>query len=97
MSFASPMFLWYFMPAVLTAVVLAPRSWRNGVVAAASLVFYAVGAGPTTLLLLTCMLINYVMGPALEPARPMLLAAGGPAHRELPAACPRTGQGHPGG
>jgi alginate O-acetyltransferase complex protein AlgI len=36
-------------------------------VAAASLVFYAVGAGPTTLLLLTCMLVNYVMGPALEP------------------------------
>ncbi len=67
MSFASPMFLWYFMPAVLAAVLIAPRSWRNGVVAAASLVFYAVGAGPTTLLLLACMLINYVMGPALEP------------------------------
>jgi alginate O-acetyltransferase complex protein AlgI len=67
MSFASPMFLWYFMPAVLAAVLLVPRSWRNGVVAAASLVFYAVGAGPTTLLLLTCMLVNYVMGPALEP------------------------------
>ena len=67
MSFASPMFLWYFMPAVLAAVLIAPRSWRNGVVAAASLVFYAVGAGPTTLLLLACMLVNYVMGPALEP------------------------------
>lgn len=67
MSFASPMFLWYFMPAVLAAVVVAPRSWRNGVVATASLVFYAVGAGPTTLLLLACMLVNYVLGPALEP------------------------------
>ncbi len=67
MSFASPMFLWYFMPAVLAAVLIAPRKWRNGVVAAASLVFYAVGAGPTTLLLLACMLVNYVMGPALEP------------------------------
>ncbi|MGH3694826.1 MAG: MBOAT family O-acyltransferase [Pseudonocardiaceae bacterium] len=67
MSFASPMFLWYFMPAVLAAVSIAPRNWRNGVVAAASLVFYAVGAGPTTLLLLACMLVNYVMGPALEP------------------------------
>jgi alginate O-acetyltransferase complex protein AlgI len=67
MSFASPMFLWYFMPAVLAAVVMAPRSWRNGVVATASVVFYAVGAGPTTLLLLACMLVNYVLGPALEP------------------------------
>jgi alginate O-acetyltransferase complex protein AlgI len=67
MSFASPIFLWYFMPAVLAAVVVAPRGWRNGVVATASLVFYAVGAGPTTLLLLACMLVNYVLGPALEP------------------------------
>jgi alginate O-acetyltransferase complex protein AlgI len=67
MSFASPMFLWYFMPAVLAGVLIAPRSWRNGVVAAASLLFYAVGAGPTTLLLLACMLVNYVLGPALEP------------------------------
>jgi alginate O-acetyltransferase complex protein AlgI len=67
MSFASPVFLWYFLPAVLAAVLLAPRSWRNGVVASASLVFYAVGAGPTTLLLLGCMVVNYLMGPALEP------------------------------
>ncbi len=52
MSFASPLFLWYFMPAVLAAVLLAPRSWRNGVIVVASLVFYAVGAGATTLLLL---------------------------------------------
>jgi alginate O-acetyltransferase complex protein AlgI len=67
MSFASPLFLWYFMPAVLAAVLLAPRSWRNGIVATASLVFYAVGAGPTTLLLLVCMVVNYLAGPALEP------------------------------
>jgi alginate O-acetyltransferase complex protein AlgI len=67
MSFASPMFLWYFMPAVLGAVLIAPRSWRNGIVAAASLAFYAVGAGPATLLLLACMVVNYVMGPVLEP------------------------------
>jgi alginate O-acetyltransferase complex protein AlgI len=67
MSFASPMFLWYFMPAVLAAVLIVPRSWRNGIVAAASLAFYAVGAGPATLLLLACMVVNYVMGPVLEP------------------------------
>ncbi|MGH3900136.1 MAG: MBOAT family O-acyltransferase [Pseudonocardiaceae bacterium] len=67
MSFASPLFLWYFMPGVLAAVLIAPRSWRNGVVATASLVFYAVGAGPTTLLLLGCMVVNYLVGPALEP------------------------------
>ncbi|MGH3796892.1 MAG: MBOAT family O-acyltransferase [Pseudonocardiaceae bacterium] len=67
MSFASPIFLWYFMPAVLAAVLIAPRSWRNGVVATASLVFYAAGAGPTTLLLLGCIVVNYLAGGALEP------------------------------
>ncbi|MGH3718741.1 MAG: MBOAT family O-acyltransferase [Pseudonocardiaceae bacterium] len=67
MSFASSMFLWYFMPAVLAAVLIAPRSWRNGIVATSGLVFYAVGAGSTTLLLLACMVVNYVMGPAVEP------------------------------
>ncbi len=67
MSFASPLFLWYFMPAVLVALLVAPRSWRNGIVATASLVFYAVGAGPTTLLLIGCMVVNYLLAPALEP------------------------------
>jgi alginate O-acetyltransferase complex protein AlgI len=67
MSFASPLFLWYFVPAVLTAVLIAPRGWRNGIVATASLAFYAVGAGATTLLLLACMVVNYLVGPALEP------------------------------
>jgi len=67
MSFATPLFLWYFMPAVLAAVLVAPRGWRNGIIAVASLVFYAVGAGSTTLLLLGCMVANYVVGPSLEP------------------------------
>ncbi|HEY2724505.1 MAG TPA: MBOAT family protein [Pseudonocardiaceae bacterium] len=67
MSFASPLFLWYFMPAVLAAVLIAPRAWRNGIIAVGSLVFYAVGAGPTTLLLLACMVVNFLAGPELEP------------------------------
>ncbi len=66
MSFASPLFLWYFMPAVLAAVLLAPRSWRNGIIVVASLVFYAVGAGATTLLL-GAIVVNYLVGPSLEP------------------------------
>jgi alginate O-acetyltransferase complex protein AlgI len=66
-SFASPLFLWFFTPLVLAAVLIAPRHWRNGVIAAASLLFYAAGAGPTTLLLLTCMVVNFAAGPSLEP------------------------------
>jgi alginate O-acetyltransferase complex protein AlgI len=67
MSFASPLFLWIFTPIVLTIVLLAPRSWRNGIIAVGSLAFYAVGAGATTLLLLLTMVVNYLAGQALEP------------------------------
>jgi alginate O-acetyltransferase complex protein AlgI len=66
-SFASPLFLWFFLPLVLGAVLLAPRHWRNGIIAVASLVFYAVGAGATVLLLLVTMAINFFVGQSLEP------------------------------
>ena len=66
-SFASPLFLWFFLPLVLVAVVTLPRTWRNGIVAAASLMFYATGAGSTTLLLLGCMVVNFVAGRVVEP------------------------------
>jgi alginate O-acetyltransferase complex protein AlgI len=67
MSFASPLFLWFFTPVVLAAVLLCPRSWRNGIIAVASLFFYAVAAGADTWLLLVAMVVNYVLGPFLEP------------------------------
>jgi alginate O-acetyltransferase complex protein AlgI len=67
MSFASPLFLWYFLPVVLAAVLAVPRRWRNGVIAVASIVFYAVGAGATTLLLLSLIVVNFAVGPWLEP------------------------------
>ncbi|SFP52905.1 alginate O-acetyltransferase complex protein AlgI [Amycolatopsis arida] len=67
MSFVSPLFLWYFMPAVLLAVLVLPRSWRNGIVAVGSLIFYASGAGAFTLLLLLCMVVNFAAGPWLQP------------------------------
>ncbi|MFD2417519.1 MBOAT family O-acyltransferase [Amycolatopsis pigmentata] len=69
MSFVSPLFLWYFLPALLVAVLVLPRSWRNGVVAVGSLVFYACGAGAFTFLLLACMVVNFVAGTVLEPQR----------------------------
>jgi alginate O-acetyltransferase complex protein AlgI len=67
MSFASPLFLWIFTPIVLGLILLCPRSWRNGIIAATSLVFYTVGAGPTVILLLVAMAVNYVAGQMLEP------------------------------
>ncbi|MCP2251885.1 alginate O-acetyltransferase complex protein AlgI [Prauserella aidingensis] len=67
MSFVSPLFLWYFLPAMLVAVLVCPRAWRNGIIAVGSLVFYATGAGSFTLLLIACMVVNFLAGPALEP------------------------------
>ena len=43
MSFASPVFLWYFLPAVLLVHWVLPVGFRNGVLAVFSLAFYAVG------------------------------------------------------
>ncbi|WP_158848238.1 MBOAT family O-acyltransferase [Saccharothrix deserti] len=70
MSFASPLFLWFFLPVVLATVLVTPRNWRNGVVAVASLLFYVSGAGGTTLLLLACMVVNFLAGRRLEPGSP---------------------------
>ncbi len=67
MSFASPLFLWIFTPIVLGLILLCPRSWRNGIIAATSLIFYTVGAGPTVILLLVAMVVNFVAGQLLEP------------------------------
>ncbi|GAA2672719.1 MULTISPECIES: MBOAT family protein [Actinosynnema] len=71
MSFATPLFLWFFVPVVLTTVLVAPRSWRNGIVAVASLLFYVTGAGGTTLLLIACMVVNYLAGLRLAPDGPL--------------------------
>jgi alginate O-acetyltransferase complex protein AlgI len=67
MSFASPLFLWIFTPIVLGMVLLCPRSWRNGIIAISSLIFYTAGAGPTVILLLVSMAVNFVVGQLLEP------------------------------
>ncbi|PZR66693.1 MAG: membrane-bound O-acyltransferase family protein [Solirubrobacterales bacterium] len=69
MSFASPIFLWYFMPALLVVVWLTPRSARNLVVALFSLLFYVWGAGTFVFLLLACIAVNYAAGRLVEPGR----------------------------
>jgi alginate O-acetyltransferase complex protein AlgI len=69
MSFASPLFLWYFMPATLVAYWVLPRQWRNGLVSAASLVFYTWGAGPFTVLLLSAIAVNFAAGIAVDSVR----------------------------
>ncbi|SDZ41417.1 MBOAT family O-acyltransferase [Herbiconiux ginsengi] len=66
MSFASPVFLWYFLPAFLVLLLVLPKRWRNGLVAVSSLLFYTWGAGEFVFLLLACMAVNYAAGIAID-------------------------------
>src|SRR2546423_1202781 len=43
MVFASPLFLFLFLPAAIVAYFVSPRTWRNGVLLCASVLFYAWG------------------------------------------------------
>ncbi len=69
MSFASPVFLWYFMPAMLIAYWLLPRGWRNGLVAVVSLIFYTWGAGAYVFLLLSAIVVNFAAGIIIDGDR----------------------------
>jgi alginate O-acetyltransferase complex protein AlgI len=65
MVFASPIFLFLFLPITLAAYFVAPRAWRNGVLLVASLAFYAWGEAPYLLLILGSVAFNYAIGGAI--------------------------------
>jgi alginate O-acetyltransferase complex protein AlgI len=76
--FTEPTFLFLFLP-VLLALVFAPAlisnnrrhaAYANGVLLAASIVFYAKGGGAFTWLILTSIVFNYFMAIAVDRARP---------------------------
>ena len=69
MSFASPIFLWYFLPAVLLMYWILPRTARNVLISIASLLFYTWGAGPFVFLLLGCIVVNYAAGLGIDSDR----------------------------
>ena len=62
MVFASPIFLFLFLPATLAAYFLLPSRWRNCVLLVASLGFYAWGELRYVPLVLVSVAFNYVMG-----------------------------------
>ncbi len=69
MVFSSAIFLFVFLPLVLTGYYLIPRSLRNAYLLAASLVFYAWGEGFLVLLMLTSVALNYVGGRIIDGCR----------------------------
>ena len=84
MVFASPLFLFLFLPLTLAAYFIAPRRWRNGVLLVASLAFYAWGEAPYVALVLASVAFNGWMGMRIAAAddprarkRRLALAVGG--------------------
>ena len=69
MVFASPIFLFLFLPVTLAAYFAVPRTWRNGVLLVASLVFYAWGEAPYLALVIGSVLFNYAIGGAIGRAQ----------------------------
>src|SRR5437868_2767306 len=65
MVFASPIFLFLFLPLTLAAYFAVPRGWRNGVLLVASLAFYAWGEAPYLALVLGSVAFNFVVGGAI--------------------------------
>ena len=65
MVFASPIFLFLFLPLTLAAYFAAPQRWRNGVLLVASLAFYAWGEAPYLALVLGSVAFNFLVGGAI--------------------------------
>lgn len=70
MVFASPIFLFFFLPLVLTCYFVAPRASRNAVLLLFSLFFYAWGEAPFVLLILGAIFFNWVIGLLITRAVP---------------------------
>ena len=69
MIFSSPLFLFLFLPLVLTVYLLLPRlGLRNLWLLLASILFYAWGEAGFILLLLASTLVNYWLGLRLDRA-----------------------------
>jgi alginate O-acetyltransferase complex protein AlgI len=70
--FTEPAFLFAFLPIVLGLHALSPPAARNAVLVAASVVFYASGAGAFTRLILASIALNYLaaLGVARLAGRP---------------------------
>jgi alginate O-acetyltransferase complex protein AlgI len=75
MVFSSPVFLFAFLPAVLLLCFGAPKRWRNDVLLAASLLFYAWGEQEMVAITLASIAGNYLFGLLVAQS------AGGPAAR----------------
>lgn len=66
MVFSSPIFLFFFLPALISVYFCTPKQFKNVLLLCASLLFYAWGEGFYVGLMLASISINYVMGRLIE-------------------------------
>lgn len=69
MVFSSITFLFLFLPFFLTLYFLAGKKLRNLVLLSANFIFYAWGEKGYALILLTCIIANYLFGIAIQKSR----------------------------
>ena len=70
MVFSSLVFLYLFLPLIIIAYFLFPKSFRNILLLIASLIFYAWGEPRYVFLMLISILVNYVMGIVIDQTPP---------------------------
>lgn len=80
MVFSSQIFLYGFMPIFFSLYYLVSDRYRNGLILAASLIFYAFGAGSTVVVLLASIWLNQFLAIRIDAApshpRKLLLVFG---------------------
>ena len=69
MVFSSVVFLFFYLPVTLAVYYVAPRRWRNVVLLAVNLLFYAWGEPVYVLIMLLSIAIDYTHGLLVEKHR----------------------------
>ena len=66
MLFSSVTFLFYFLPAIILLYFLVPKKFKNAVLLAFSLLFYAWGGVTYALLMVLAIVMGYIFGLLIE-------------------------------
>src|SRR2546425_1448106 len=69
MVFASPIFLFLFLPLILATYFLLPRRWGNAALLVASLAFYVWGEGLYATIVITSIAFNWALGKRIGDAK----------------------------
>ncbi len=68
MIFSTITFIYFFLPALLAAVYIAPGKWRNPILLFSSLIFFAWGAPRFVFALIAASLFDYILSIAIAKA-----------------------------